>query len=787
MTALRRKLGRDLWRMRAQVVTIALVVACGVASLFSMRSAYDSLRVERDGWYARARFPDLFAQVRRAPRSLVARLAALPGVARVEARVVEEVALDMPGMAEPVAAHVVGMPPRGRMLMSELHLREGRLPDAGRSGEVAVHESFARAWGLRPGDAVEAVLHGRRERLRVTGIALSPEFVSVMQPGVLVPDDRRYGVLWMDEGALAAAFQMEGAFNDLGLRLDRGAREATVAAAVDQLLSPYGTTGAYGRSRHPSARWVEQELIQLRGQATVTPLMFLGVAALLVNVVLARLLGLEREQIATLKALGYGSGEVARHYLTHAVVTALLGAALGVALGAFAGRWFIGLYAEFFRFPSLAFRPSAATLALGVLASVGAAAAGALHAVRAAVRVPPAEAMRPEAPARYRVGALETLGLQHLLPAAARMVLRELMRRPGRAALSVVGVSFAAAIMVAGRSSLDSLDHLLAVQFARAQSDDVTVTFARALPSRALHEVARLPGVLFAEPQRAAGVRLRFGPRVRDAAVLGLPRGAVLRRVFDERASVWPVPDRGMLLGRALAERLGVRAGDAVTVEDAEGAAPPRDVPVAALVDDMMGLGAYMELAALDRLRGDGGRVTAVAVRLDPAQAERFFQRVKRLPGVASASRRRAAVDYFRHETSRMSATFTLVLAVFAGIIAVGVVYNNARIALSVRSRELATMRVLGFTQGEVSAVLLGEQALVVALAVPLGLSLGRGLSWLVLRTVDAELYRLPLIIAPKTNAIAAATVILASLASAWVVRRRVAALDMVAVLKSRD
>jgi putative ABC transport system permease protein len=516
-------------------------------------------------------------------------------------------------------------------------------------------------------------------------------------------------------------------------------------------------------------------------------MLFLGVAALLVNMVLARLLGLEREQIATLKALGYGDREIARHYLSHAVVTALLGALLGAALGTFAGRWFVTLYGQYYRFPSLTFRPSAATMALGALASVAAAAGGAMSAVRAAVRIPPAEAMRPEAPARYRPTLVERLGLHRLLPTSGRMVLRELGRRPGRAALSTLSVALAAAIIVAGRFSLDSLDVVLRVQFGRAQRDDLTVTFARELPRRAAYEVARLPGVLLAEPQRAAAVRLRRGVRVHDASILGLPRGATLRRVFDERAVEWAPPAEGMLLSRALGERLGAAAGDAVTVEDAAGVLPPREVAVAGLVDDLMGLGAYMDLDALHRLRGDGGRVTAVAVRLDPARADEFFARVRRLPAVASASRRRAVIDYFRHETSRVSAVFTLVLAAFAGVIAVGVVYNNARIALSVRGRELATLRVLGFTEGEVAAVLLGEQGVVVAAAIPLGLALGRALAAGIARSIDAEMFRLPVMVSPATYALAAGTVVAASAASAWVVRRRIAALDMVSVLKSRD
>lgn len=787
MSALSRKLLRDLWRLRTQVLTIALVMACGVASLVSMRSAYDSLIASCEGWYARSRFADVFVQVRRAPRSAARRAAEIDGVDAVEARVLEDITLDMPGMAEPVSGRLVSLPRDETESLGRVYVRSGRMPDPAHSEEALVSEAFATAWGLRAGDAVTAVIQGRRQRVRVVGVGLSPEFVYVMQPGAIVPDDRRFGVLWMSGASVESAFRMEGAFNDLRVRLSRGASRARVVAALDALLEPYGTVGAYGRERHPSARWVEQELGQLRGQATVTPAIFLAVAALLVNFVLSRLLGLEREQIATLKALGYGDGAIARHYLAWALVTALLGAALGVALGAWAGRAFVAMYADFFRFPVLAFRPSPSTLALAIAAGAGASIGGALQAVRKAVRVPPAEAMRPEPPARFAPTFLERVGVHRALPVAARMVLREVERRPGRLALSALGISFAAAILVAGRFSLDSLDVVIDLQFTRAQADDVTVSFLRPLPTRAALEVARMPGVLFAEPQRVEGVRLRVGPRTREAAILGLPAHATLRHVYDAHGRRWEMPREGILLGRALATRLGVSAGEPVTVEDLDGSRAPQEVPVAAVVDDLMGLMGYMDLAALHRLRGDGGRVTAVALRVDPLQRDALFDRLKRAPAVAATSRSAQAIEYFRHETSRMSATMSLVLAAFAAIIAVGVVYNNARIALSVRSRELATLRVLGFTRAEVSAVLLGEQAVQVLFAIPVGLWLGRGLSALVLRTIDDELFRMPLYISNGTYGFAAAVVVAASVASAFIVRRRVDALDMVAVLKSRD
>lgn len=787
MSALARKLLRDLARERAQLATIALVMACGVAALVSMRSAYDSLRAARDGWYARARFGDVFVSVRRAPRSAVTALAALPGVTDVDARVVGEVRLDMPGLDDPAAAKVVSLPRAGMASLHTLTLTQGRAVDPAHADECLVHEAFARAWNLRPGDGITAVIQGRRQRLRVAGVALSPEFAYVVQPGALVPDDRRYGVLWMNPGALDDAFAMRGAFNDAVLRVERGASVRAVQSAVDRTLAPWSAVASWDRAHHASARWIEMKITQLRAQATVLPAVFLAVAALLVNMVLTRLLGLERERIATLKALGYTDGEIARHYLSHALLTGLAGALLGVALGAAGGRLILGIFAQFFRFPVLAFWPTPATVALGVCASLGASVLGALHAVRRAVSIAPAEAMRPAAPARYTRSRLDTSARVHALPAAARMVLRELARRPLRALGSAVAISLAAAVLIAGRFTFDALDRVIELQYFRAQGDDVTVSFREPVAPAAALDLARLPGVLRAEPQRTAAARLRHGAHTRECALLGLPADASLRRLVDAHGAVWTLPSDGLLLGRDLAQRLDLRAGDAVTVEDPTGVLPPREARVSALVDDLLGTSGYLRLDALDRLQRDGGRITAVALRVDPTRRDALLRRLKVYPAVASTARRATAIAYFREQLGRESGVMALILAAFASVIAVGVVYNNARIALSVRSRELATLRVLGFTRAEVSAVLLGEQAAQVALAIPLGLLEGRGLAGLLVRSVDAELFRLPLVVSRATYLFAVAVVLAASALSAALVRRRVDALDMVAVLKSRD
>jgi putative ABC transport system permease protein len=315
MRALDRKLVRDLWQMKGQAVAIGLVIASGVAVFVMSLCTLGTLRKTQEAYYERYRFADVFAHLKRAPNSLAERIAELPGVARVQTRVVVNVTLDVEGMAEPAVGRLVSVPDRQAPGLNGLYLRSGRYVEPGRDGEVLVSEGFATAHCLRPGDRVLAVINGRRQQLRIVGVALSPEYVYQIREGDVLPDDRRYGVFWMGDTELASAFDMRGAFNDVALTLGPGASEPEVLRRLDRLTEAYGGLGAFGRADQPSHKFVSNEINKLRGMAMVVPAIFLSVAAFLLNVVLSRLIGTQREQIAALKAFGYTRWEVALHYL----------------------------------------------------------------------------------------------------------------------------------------------------------------------------------------------------------------------------------------------------------------------------------------------------------------------------------------------------------------------------------------------------------------------------------------------------------------------------------------
>jgi putative ABC transport system permease protein len=787
MRKLDRKLLRDLWRMKGQAVAIGLVIGAGVATFVMYRSTFDSLGEAMDTYYDRHRFAHVFVSAKRVPESLAARVSEIPGVAVAETRVVAGVTLDVPGMDESAVGHLVSIPANRRPALHDLFLRLGRWLEPGRPDEVLISEAFAERHGLRPGGTLTAVLNGRRRELRIVGVALSPEFVYSIRPGDLLPDPARFGVLWMDRQALAAAFDLTGSFNDLVIRLSPGASEQEVIARLDRLLDSYGGLGAVPRSLQSSHWYLANELEQLRNVGNFLPMIFLAVAAFLLNVVLTRVVSVQREQIAALKALGYSNGALALHYTKLGFAIALFGTALGTLGGAQMGSGITVLYNDMFRFPSLVYHLAPYRVGQAAAVALTAAVLGALGAVRRVVSLPPAEAMRPEAPASYRESLLERLGLRKLLPAPARMVLRNLGRRPLRTAVAVLGISAGGALVVLGGSMRDGIDALMAEQFGVLQRQDATLSFVEPVSQRALHELTRLPGVVHAEPFRAVSARLRFGHRSRQVGIQGLVPDPRLQRVLDGSLKPVPLPAEGLVLSTSLAKILGVRVGDVVQVEVLEGSRAVRRIPVAGTVEQDMGIGAYMRIDAAQRLARDGRTVSGAFLQVEPSQSARLYSRLKDVPGVAAVSRKAAFIESFDQNFRRNLDIIVTFMTFFAVIIAFGVVYNSARISLSERSRELASLRVLGFRRSEISFIFLGELAVVTLLALPLVFLLGYGLSALAIRSFETELYRFPLAIARRSYALAGLTVLLAATVSGLAVRRQLDHLDLIAVLKTRE
>jgi len=560
-----------------------------------------------------------------------------------------------------------------------------------------------------------------------------------------------------------------------------------VLQSVDALLEPYGGFGAVERADQISNKIITQEISQQRIFGTVLPAVFLLVAAFILNVVLHRQVHAQRGEIAALKALGYEDRWIAGHYLKFASVIVLLGTLIGIALGWWLGRGMTALYTRLFQFPDFNYFMPAWLAAAGAAAALVAAFGGAFAATRGILRLRAAEALRPPAPAEFRPLLLERLGYAELMTSAQRMILRNLERRPVRAASTVAGIAGSVAILIAGTFWADALEWFIDVQFNQVQRADVNIAFAEPVPRSVRLELARLPGVNRAEVTRAIAVRLHAGHRSYRTGITGLEDDAALQRILDaDLREARPAPG-GVLLTARLAERLGVRPGDTVFAELLEGKRLKAPVRVAGTVREMAGMNAWMRLEDLNRLAREGPLVSGAGLSVERADETALLARLKETPGAAVVIVNRTLVDTFRATSAKNVLFFTTILSLFAATIAVGVVYNNARIQLAERAWELASLRVLGFTRREVSVLLLGELGVEIAAAIPLGFVAGYWLAALLLALMAHEVMEFPLVIFPSTYVYSGAVVVAAGLVSALVVRNRIDNLDLVAVLKTRE
>lgn len=782
-----RKLLRDLWRIKGQAIAIGAVIAVGVLMLVMMTGLVTSLEETRRAYYERYRLAEVFASVTRAPDRLVTHLAAIPGVGAVEGRVTGSALIDLDGHDLPLQARAVSLPDLGEPRLNDIHLTDGRRLDADRADEILLLQSFARAHGLRPGDRLRATMNGARRTFRIVGLAQSPEFLYTTAPGELAPDDSRFGVIWMSRTALAAAYDMAGAFNQALLALGRGTDEAAVLDAADRLLEPFGGLGAYGLDDQESNRFVSEEIGGLRATSTGVPPIFLAVAAFLLYIVVARLVQAEREQIGLMKAFGYTSTEVGAHYFKLVLAIAAGGALAGCLLGIAAGRALVTVYLDYFKFPFLVFEIESATFVTGFLVSVLAASAGGLLVLRGVFALTPATAMRPPAPPDFSRAGRLSHALNALLDQPSRMVLRRLVRQPGRMAGAVIGIAAGMALSVGMLSILAGFDRTLDLTFSVIDRSDVTVTFTDAMAEKTILELRRMPGVIEVEPVRIVPAVLRHGLRTYRGAVNGLVEAPRLNRAVDSSFATIAIREEGILLATALADILDIEPGETLTVEVREGRQPVLDIPVMAIAESLLGSPAFMELGALNRALGEPGRVSGAYLRVDAIHGAAIYRRLKGMPTVAGVSLKEDARTAFQRMMDTGAGAMRYVMAAIAAVITFGIVYNAARIAYAERARDLASLRVIGFTRGEAAFVLLGELAVVTLLALPLGALAGYHLSFVMAAGFSSDLYQIPAILDPESYGTAVLAVTAAAVVSGWLVKRDIDRADLVSVLKTRE
>lgn len=787
MNAIDIKLWRELWNMRMQALAIAMVIVSGVSIFIMSLSTYDSLYQTRETYYKENHFADVFASLKRAPLSVVKQIQAIPGVDKVETRVITYVNLDIKGYNDPVSGHLISVPHASKGLLNQIYLRTGRLIEQDRDNEIILSEEFAKAHKFTEGDKLKATINGRSKTLTIVGTGLSPEYIYQIAPGAMFPDYKSYGVMWMARAPLASAYDMQGAFNNVTLTLTKGTNAQDVIDRLDNILANYGGIGAYARKDQLSNRFLTEELKQLQNMASMFPVIFFAVAAFLLNVVISRLIALEREQIAVLKAFGYSNFEIGIHYSKLVLMIVSLGIILGIGFGIWMGKGMSNLYMAVYSLPFMDYLLEADVIAWAIIISMAMGVLGTLYAVKNASQLPPAQAMRPEQPANYKPTVIERLGLQKHFSQPSRMILRHIERRPFKSALTTLGISMACGIMMVSGFQEGAINEMVEVQYNMSQREDFMVLYSEPTSKRSLYSLESLKGVEHAEGFRNVSVKLIFEHRSYRTSVNGVEPNSQLTRLLDSKLETITLPKEGVIITDYLSEQLKIQPGDFLTIEVLEGSRPTIQVPVIGTAKQYLGLNVYIQRQTLNRLLKEGDVISGAYLKVDEPYQKLAYSKLKNMPRIAGVVEQKSAIQGFYDTMNDTILFFTFISTLLGASIAFGVVYNSMRIALSERNRELASLRVLGFHRGEVAYILLGEQALLTLFAIPIGFIIGNGLCAYLAMKFDSDLYRIPLIIETDVYAFAALVVLVSSMVSAIMIWRNLAHLDMVAVLKAKE
>jgi putative ABC transport system permease protein len=779
-----RKLLRDLRRLAPQAAAIALLGAIGVSVAVMANSALKSVQVAEDRFYTDTRFGDVFATAERAPNELVTKLRAIDGVVAVDARASGGGLAPVPGLDRPAHATLIALPDQDAYALNRVVVVAGRMPE--RPNEAVALKAFLDAAHVSLGQRLTATVNGRQVSLAIVGAGVSPEFV-YSTSSTLLPDDAHEAVLWAPKATVEGAAGQVGAFARVSLKLSGDTLPEAVLPQVDRLLAPYGGTAAQARADQPSNKFVTDSLRRLRLLSVILPPIFLVVAAALTHMVMARLVETEREQIGLLKAFGFTNREVALPYLKLAAAIGVLGVLVGGLAGAGLAAGLTTIYAQYFRFPVFAPQFDWGVFALtGTVAVVAAVAGASLSALRAAA-LAPAVAMQPAAPVAYRRGFLDRLDLAARLDQPTRMILRRIERFPGKTALTAGGLALSLALLVSTQFLQDALDRVIDDAFFRAQRWSAQLTFFHPRDRSAIAEAVRLPGVVAAEPVRGAGAWAEGPAGRKQAGLIGIDPGSTLVQPLDARGRRLALMGRGVVLSSALAEHLGLRAGGFVDLDILEGKRPHLYLPITALADDYSGLNVYIDRRALNGLLGEGDLASSANLVAAPDATPRLYQALVQIPQVIAASSRDDTVANWRATTAKSFSITIGFYLTFSGAIALGVAYNMGRITLAERSRDLATLQVLGFTRGECAYILYGELVAIALIALPFGTGLGTLMAQGLVKAFSRDELRLPVAITPRTMAVSISAYAGSVAIGCLMLQRQLSRLDMVAVLKTRE
>lgn len=808
-TLLNTKLYRDLWTSKWQFMAVAFVVVLGVSMYVAGLVSYHNLFESYTTSYRRLRFADLWVGCDQAPEEVVRVIEKMPGIAKVVGRVNVEYPLLLAGDSDTsVVGRFIGLPAQGRPALNDVHVVSGRYfkPQARR--EALLETGFARSHRIEPGDLITADVEGSTEDFRVVGLVQSPEYiVAVRNKQYGMPTPSTFGVVFVPQEQAQESFNLVGKITEICALVEglpsgppsaaRGSgltSKHPLVKAVHEMLKPYGAGDPTVQDEQASNEALRIDLQSIQQLATIFPSLFLLAAAMTIYVLMTRIVLSQRPHIGFLRASGFTQRAVIQHYLSYTLVVGLLGGLAATVAGYYMGYLITREYVTTLNIPYLAMQARWDIVATGIAISLLTCVVAGFLPAWSAGMMPPAVAMRDEVPGPTRRLAMDRLLTAFAsLPYTLKVPLRNLVRSRRRTFSTALGIASGVSLVLVSAMFLDAIDFSITSYFGKMQVYDALVQFLPDQSADMVYHLSLRPGVEIAEAGLSLPVELERQGKKFSTMLLGLPPRGKLYRVLDTEGKPTHLTDDSLRIGNLVRRRLGLETGDEVMVRysfsskevPAEGMmriGPPIQQPATTLV--------YANIDIVRKLFGSSLHlanrpVTGVALKADPRYMDSLRHHLHNLPQAAAVE---ITADTKKELDAMMRFTyiFISVMLLFGGSLAFAIVFNTLSINVIERTREVASLRTLGFQNSQIARMLTLENLMVAVLGLLLGFPLGRLLcNWLI-KTYQSETVDLQVILYPRTYVLTAVGMVLIVIVAQIPSLRSVSRLDLAKATKER-
>ena len=787
MNILFKNLLRDIKKSKGQFISILIIVVLGVTFYTAINSAFENLSNSSTKYYEDYRLADIWVDIYNAPIAIKEKLESIPNVKTATGRIIKDASINI--SEENATLRFITLPDIKRDIINDVVIKSGRYFSDSDSNQCLLDEDFFKANNLNLGEYIYPIINGNKVKLKVVGSVKSPEFVYILKDSSeMMADNKRFGIIYIKQSFGEAIFDLKGFINNIAIQISNGSDVKVIKDDVKKALKNYGVKSVIDREEQTSSKMISEEIKQLKSMGGTFPIIFFMVASVIIYIMMGRMVENQRTQIGVLKAVGFTNVQVLTYYMSYSAIIAFIGSFIGSIIGTYMGVGMTKLYNQYFNLPLGDVKIYGEFVVPAFMLTLFFCLFAGYNSCKAIFKIMPSEAMREKSPQSGKKIIVEKIDLiWRNISYLEKIIIRNLFRYKKRALLISIGVIFSSAILLVALSMSDSMNFMIKQQYGNIQDYDIKVKLSKLISVEELNNIKNITHVKELEPVLETGVEISNGWKSKNVGFTALVKDPQMYKVEDKNGNAISIPKNGILISEKLANTLGVKVNDSVNIKFYFPGKDKKEMVVKGIVVQYLGLSTYTSMDNLNGILGEGMIASSAVLKLDNINFENEVKdKLRDMPNVTSVESKTDSLNALLKTMGGMEASIGVYI-ILSGILLIAVLYNIATINIFERQRELATLKVLGFTNNEVKKLIFNENYIIVIFGMIIGLPFGKWLGAYLMASSSTDAYTIPYIIEIKTYIIAIILTLLFTAITNLTLMKKIKALDMIEVLKNKE